>query len=212
MGFELFCMTLIALFVGMAICFNGYRWFVILLPIFGFMFGFGLGLDTMQSLFGAGFFGTVTGWVVGFIVALIFAILSYLFYFIGVALMGGSLGYAVGIGFMGLIGLNPGILTWIVGMTLGVIFAIATIALNLQKWVIVASTAFGGAGVIIGTFLMAFGVIPASAFGSGAVKAAIADSWFWLLGFLVLGVLGLASQMFTSRNYQIEAYENRVNF
>jgi len=212
MGFELFCMTLIALFVGMAICFNGYRWFVILLPIFGFMFGFGLGLDTMQSLFGAGFFGTVTGWVVGFIVALIFAILSYLFYFIGVALMGGSLGYAVGIGFMGLIGLNPGILTWIVGMTLGVIFAIATIALNLQKWVIVASTAFGGAGVIVGTFLMAFGVIPASAFGSGAVKAAVADSWLWLLGFLVLGVLGLASQLFTGRNYQIEAYENRVNF
>ena len=27
MGFELFCMTLIALFVGLAICFAGYRWF-----------------------------------------------------------------------------------------------------------------------------------------------------------------------------------------
>jgi len=211
MGFELLCMAVIALFVGVAICFGGYRWFILLLPIFGFVFGFGLGLDTMQSLFGTGMFATVTGWVVGFIVALIFAVLSYLFYFIGVALLGGALGYAIGVGFMGLIGIDPGFLSWVVGMILGIIFAVATIALNLQKWVIVAATSFGGAGVIIGTFLMVFGVIPPTAFGSGAVKAAIADSWFWLLGFLALWILGLAAQVFTGRSYQIEPYENRID-
>ena len=199
MSLELLCMGIIALFVGMAICFGGYRWFVLLLPIFGFVFGFGLGLDTMQSLFGATTFATVTGWVVGFIVGLVFAVLSYLFYFIGV-------------GFMGLIGFDPGFLTWIVGMILGIVFAIATIALNLQKWVIVAATAFGGAGIIIGTFLMAFGVIPPTTFGAGAVKAAIADSWFWLFGFLVLAGLGLAAQAYTGRTYQVEAYENRIDF
>ena len=212
MSLELLCMGIIALFVGMAICFGGYRWFVLLLPIFGFVFGFGLGLDTMQSLFGATTFATVTGWVVGFIVGLVFAVLSYLFYFIGVALLGGALGYAIGVGFMGLIGFDPGFLTWIVGMILGIVFAIATIALNLQKWVIVAATAFGGAGIIIGTFLMAFGVIPPTTFGAGAVKAAIADSWFWLFGFLVLAGLGLAAQAYTGRTYQVEAYENRIDF
>jgi hypothetical protein len=212
MNFEMFCMALIALFVGMAICFNGYRWFLILLPIFGFVFGFGLGLDTMQSLFGTGTFATVTGWVVGFIVALIFAVLSYLFYFVGVALAGGALGYAIGVGFMGLIGFNPGLITWLVGVALGVIFAIATIALNLQKWMIVAVSAFGGAGVIIGTFLMMFGVIEPTTFGAGAVKAAIADSWFWFIGFLILAFLGLTAQVLTGRNYQIEGYENRVAF
>jgi Domain of unknown function (DUF4203) len=210
MGLELLCMAIIALFVGMAICFGGYRWFMLLLPIFGFVFGFGLGLDTMQSLFGTGALATVTGWVVGFIVALIFAVLSYLFYFIGVALLGGALGYAIGVGFLGLFGIGPNFLTWIVGMILGIIFAIGTIALNLQKWVIIAATAFGGAGVIIGTFLMVFGVVPPTAFGSGAVRAAIADSWFWLFGFLVLAVLGLVSQLYTGRDYQIEAYENRI--
>jgi hypothetical protein len=95
---------------------------------------------------------------------------------------------------------------------LGVIFAIATIALNIQKWVIIAASAFGGAGVVVGTFLMAFGVIPPTTFGSGAVRAAIADSWFWLVGFLVLGILGLAAQVFTGRSYEIEPYENRVDF
>ena len=212
MNLELLCMALIALFVGMAVCFSGYRWFVILLPIFGFVFGFGLGLDTMQSLFSTSMIATVTGWVVGFIVGLIFAVLSYLFYFVGVVLMGAGLGYAIGVGFMGLIGIDPGFLTWIVGVILGAVFGIATIALNLQKWIIIAATAVGGAGVIIGTFLMTFGVIPLTTFGSGMVKAAIADSWFWLIGFLVLAVLGFAAQAYAGRSYEIEAYENRVDF
>jgi hypothetical protein len=212
MGFELFCMAIIALFVGMAICFGGYRWFMLLLPIFGFVFGFGLGLDTIQVLFGSGNFATVTGWVTGFIVGLIFAVLSYLFYFIGVALLGGFLGYAIGAGFMGLIGFDPGFLTWIVGLILGIIFAIGTIALNLQKWIVVAATAFLGAGTIIGTFLVVFGVIRPDQFGAGGVKAAVADSWFWFIGFVILAVLGLAAQAYTGRNYEIEAYENRVEF
>jgi hypothetical protein len=76
----------------------------------------------------------------------------------------------------------------------------------------VAATSFGGAGVIVGTFLMVFGVIPPTTFGAGAVKAAIADSWFWLLGFLALWILGFAAQVYTGRSYQIEAYENRVDF
>jgi len=210
MSFELFCMALIALFVGIAICFNGYRWFLILLPIFGFFFGFGLGLDTMVSLFGADPFGTITGFVVGFIVGLVFAVLSYLFYFIGVVLIGGALGYAVGVGLMGLIGFDPSFLTWLVGIILGVIFAIGTIVLNLQKWVIIAVSALGGAGVIIGTFLMAFGVIRPAQFGAGGVKAAMADSWFWLLGFLVLAVLGFAAQVYANRTYTLEPYENRI--
>ena len=194
----------------MAICFNGYRWFLILLPIFGFFLGFGLGLDTMQSLFGAQAFGTITGFVVGFIVGLVFAVLSYLFYFIGVVLIGGSLGYAVGVGLMGLIGFDPGFLTWLVGIILAIIFAIGTVALNLQKWVIIAVSALGGAGIIIGTFLTVFGVIRPAQFGAAAVKAAMADSWFWLIGFLVLAVLGFAAQVYANRTYTLEPYENRI--
>ena len=95
MTFELFCMTIIALFIGMAVAFNGYRWFVILLPLWGFIFGFGLGAETMQAVFGTAFLAEVSSWVVGFFVGLIFAVLSYLFYFIGVALFAGSAGSAL---------------------------------------------------------------------------------------------------------------------
>ena len=141
MGFELFCATLIALLVGLTICFGGYRLFLVLLPIWGFFFGFGLGAETMQALFGVGFLSTVTSWVVGFIVAAIFALLSYLFYAVGVALVAGALGYALGAGFMNLIGLDWNWLVWLVGIAVGVGVVIVTFYFNLQKYVIIAATA-----------------------------------------------------------------------
>jgi hypothetical protein len=202
-------MTLIALFLGMAICFNGYRWFLILLPILGFVFGFGIGAQTVTAIFGVGFLSTVTSWVVGFIVALIFAVLSYLFYFIGVALIGGYLGYALGVGFMGLIGLNFGLITWLVGIILGVIFGIATLALNIQKYVIIAFTALAGAGVIVGSFLFVFGVIQPADIALNAVGKAIQDSVFWLIIFLLLAILGVASQLYTSRNFELSPPESQ---
>ena len=85
MSFEIFCMSMIALLVGLIIAFNGYRLFLVLLPIWGFFFGFGLGAQTIQALFGGGFLATTTSWVVGFVVALVFAVLSYLFYMVAVA-------------------------------------------------------------------------------------------------------------------------------
>lgn len=210
MNFELFCMSIIALFIGMAIAFNGYRWFLILLPIFGFFFGFGLGMDTMQALFGAGFLSSVTSWVVGFFVGLIFAVLSYLFYFVGVALVAGAFGYAIGVSLMGLFGIDPGFLTWIVGIILGIIVAVATLALNIQKWVIIALTSFGGAGVIVGTFMALFGVIKPQHFGAAAVKLAISNSFWWLVFFLVVGILGFAAQAYTNRSFALEPPENRI--
>jgi hypothetical protein len=141
---------------------------------------------------------------------MIFAVLSYLFYIVGVAILAGSFGYTLGVGFMGLIGIDLSIISWIVGMISGVAVAIATLALNIQKWVIIALTSFGGAGMIIGTFLMALGKIDPSDIGVNAVGAAIADSWLWLIFFLILGGLGFVAQFFSTRTYVLEAPENRI--
>ena len=121
MGFELFCATLIALMLGLVVCVAGYRLFLFLLPLWGFFFGLFLGAQTLQALFGVGFFATVTSWVVGFIVGAIFAVLSYLFYAVAVALIAGSLGYGLGAGFMHLIGLDWGLIVWLVGIVVAVI-------------------------------------------------------------------------------------------
>ena len=79
-AFELLCAGVIVFLFGMLVCFAGYRFFLFLLPIWGFFFGLWLGAESMQALFGVGAFATVTSWVVGFVVGVIFAVLSYLFY------------------------------------------------------------------------------------------------------------------------------------
>jgi hypothetical protein len=202
-------MGLLALLLGMLVTFNGYRLFLFLLPFWGFFFGFGLGAQTVQAFTGGGFLGDVTSWVVGFFVGVIFAVLSYLIYFIGVVLFSASLGYALGAGFMSLIGIDFNLLVWVVGIIAAIVVAGVTILFNLQKWVIIIATAFGGSSAIIATLLAIFGVIEVGD-GVNAVKAAVSDSFWWLLFLIVLWVLGILAQGYYNRDYLLTAPENRI--
>ena len=210
MGFEVFCATLIALFLGLVICFAGYRLFLLLLPIWGFFVGFALGAQTLQLLFGAGFLATVTGWVVGFVVGALFAVLSYLFYAFAVAVIAGALGYGVGAGFMGLIGVDWNWLVWLVGIILAVIFIIVTFYFNLQKYAIIIATALGGAGIIVVTLMFGYIGMTLAKFFENPIQFALNDSPLWTIFFLVMAGLGIAAQIYSSRAFEIEAYENRI--
>ena len=120
MTFSLLCIALIALLFGLAVVFCGYRVFPGLLPIWGFFFGFFLGIQSVQALFGIGFLATVTSWVVGFFVGALFAVLSYLFYIFAVAILSGSFGYGLTVGILTWIGLDYGFLVWIIGIVVGI--------------------------------------------------------------------------------------------
>jgi hypothetical protein len=196
--------------VGLAICFNGYKWFLILLPIWGFFWGFLLGAQTLQAVFGIGFLATVTSWVLGFIVGAVFAVLSYVFYLAAVALMAGSLGYALGLGIMGLIGFDFGLITWLVGIVLAVIVAGVTIYFNLYKYVIIVTTAVGGAGTIVITLMFGYAGLTLATFAENPIRLALQGSPLWTIFFVVLAVLGIASQLATSRDFELEPYENRI--
>lgn len=210
MGFEFLCVSLIAMVVGLAICFNGYKWFLILLPIWGFFWGFLLGAQTLQAVFGIGFLATVTSWVLGFVVGAVFAMASYLFYLAAVALMAGSLGYALGLGIMGLIGFDFGLITWLVGIVLAVIVAGVTIYYNLYKYVIIVTTAVGGAGTIVITLMFGYAGLTLARFAENPIRLALQGSPLWTIFFVVLVVLGIASQLATSRAFELEPYENRI--
>jgi hypothetical protein len=105
---------------GAAVAFAGYRLFLFLLPVWGFVAGFLLGAQTLQALFGTGFLSEVSSWVFGLIVGLLFAVLSYLFYIVAVAVLAGTFGYALGVGLMGALGIDFGLITWLVGIVLAV--------------------------------------------------------------------------------------------
>jgi hypothetical protein len=205
--FALVVTSLIAMFFGFVVAFSGYRFFLILLPIWGFFYGFALGANSLQAIFGQAFLATVTSWVIGLLVGVVFAVLSYLFYLFAVALIAGSLGYALGMGIMMAIGFDLQFIDWLVGFVLGVIFAVGAIALNIQKWVIIIATAILGAGVIVGTFMFMFGGLPSASLVQNPVRAALQTSPIWMLVFIVVAILGILAQYASTRNFEVETYD-----
>jgi hypothetical protein len=208
--FTLMCGGLIALLLGLALCLGGYRLFLFLIPIWAFFFGFGLGAQSIQAIFGEAFLATIASWAVGFIVALIFAVLSYLFYVAAVALVAGSLGYALAVGLLQAIGVDFGLIAWLVGLVAGVALAVVTLRFNLQKWIIIAATSFMGAGVIVGVFLALFGKLPSAELVQNPVRLALQNSPFWLIVFLIVSVLGMAAQATVNRRVEVQVWENRI--
>jgi hypothetical protein len=209
MGGESFlalaCAGLIGILFGLVLAFAGYRFFLILLPIFGFFFGLAFGAQAIQALFGQAFLATVTSWVVGFVVGLVFAVLSYLFYLFAVALIGGALGYAVTVGLVQAIGFPMGWLLWLIGVAVGIIVAIVTLRFNIQKWVIIIATSVLGAGAIVGTMVLLFN--PAARFLENPVRVALATSPFMVIVFLLVAVLGVIAQVRANRNFTLDSYD-----
>jgi hypothetical protein len=202
--FSLACAGLIGILFGLVLCFAGYRMFVILLPIWGFVFGLALGVQTIQVLFGIGFLATVTSWVVGIIIGGIFAVLSYLFYIAAVAILAGSLGYALSVGFMLLIGMDMGWLMWIIGIVVAIAAAVVTIVFNLQKWVVIGATAILGAAVMIETVVFLF--VPAATLLENPVKVALDLSPLLLIAGVVFAILGIVAQFMNTRKFLVPEY------
>jgi hypothetical protein len=198
------CIVIFAVAVGLALCFNGYRWFFILLPIWGFIAGFGFGAQTMAAIFGTGFLADILGWGVGFFVGLIFAVLSYLFWTIGVAIMGGSLGWWLTTGLFYALGLGQGFIVSCIALIVGIMFALFFLRSGVQKAVIIGLTATLGAAALTIAAMLVFGVISVDQLGGqGPISQVLQQNWWWIAIFAVLAVLGFAAQWGANRSYSL---------
>jgi Domain of unknown function (DUF4203) len=202
----------ILLFLGSLVALAGYRLFLILLPIYGFFFGLSFGAHSVQALFGDGFLSTTTSWVVGFFAGLLFAVLSYLFWAFAVALVAGSLGYALVAGFFGLFDVDLNALVWIIGVALGLVFAIGAIALSLQKAIVIVATSLLGAWSVIGTFLFLFTSATPESIADDGVKIVLDDHPLWFLVFAAVAAFGMVFQFQVNRGYEIEQYDRWAEY
>lgn len=210
MGFEILCMTVIALLFAAALIFGGYRFFLFLLPIWGFFFGFGLGAQAVQALFSDGLFASVTSWVVGFIVAIVFALASYFFYAAAIAVAAGILGYTLGVGIMDLFGLNGlSLITFIVAVVLATAAVVVTFRFNLQKYVVIAATAIGGAALAVGTIILGVGGASLIQLAEHPVRLLWQTSPFMAIVFVLLAIAGIVVQIQANRRFEIASY-NRL--
>jgi len=189
-AYELPAAVLIVLGGALA-CFAGYRLFRIVLAIYGFLFGAAFA----SSMMGA---ANTTGMVVAALVGGVAGALILVFaYFVGIAVVGAGLGALIA--HVGWSYVRPGDPPLAGIAVLAVLGAVA--AMLLQRYVIVVSTAFGGAWtVIVGGFAVASerGVVQ---------KTATTDVWIlyptspapgnrWIpIAWIVLGLMGTAVQL-----------------
>jgi hypothetical protein len=175
---------------GVLACFAGYKLFRVVLAVYGFILGAAIASSVMGP-------GEQTAMIVGAVVGgLAGALLLNLAYFVGVALIGAAAGafllhaiwarFATGDPHVGIV---------VVCAVLG-----ALVATNLQRWVIILATAFGGAWTLI------VGVSALMGERAAKVAAASNDVWVfyplnlepgrrWLLGaWAVVGVAGVIVQ------------------
>jgi hypothetical protein len=210
MGLSLLCVTILGLWLGAVLIFSGYRFFLFLLPIWGFIFGFGFGAQFIAAIFSTGVLATLTGWIAGFIVGAIFAVLSYLFYMFAVGIISGSFGYGLVVGLLTWIGLDFGFLVWALGLAGAAVAIFVVIRFNLAKYAIILVTALGGTGIVIYTLLAVFGDLTPIELMLNPVAAALEDSFWWTLFALVLVVAGVVAQLRTSQGFEVEEY-NRLS-
>ena len=211
MVFELLCAVLIALLFSTAVAFFGYRLLFLLLPIWGFFWGFGLGAQTIQALFGDAMLATVTSWVVGFVVAMFAAVLSYLFFYIGVFLLAAAIGYGVVVAILLAIGLDFGFIVWLLGLIAGVALGVVTIRFNLAKPVLIVGTALVGSAAAVGTLMI--GVVGAAVTNvlQNPVSFVIdAGGFIAILLFILMAAAGMYVQFTQNREYTYEAWDNRI--
>jgi len=203
-------MTVIALLFAGLLIFGGYRFFLFLLPIWGFFTGFVIGAEAVQALFGVGLFATATSWVVGFVVALLFALAAYFFYAAAIAVAAGLLGYMLGVGIMDLLGLNGlSLITFLVAIALAVIAVVVTFRFNLQKYVIIAATAIGGAGLAVGTMMLGVYGVGLVQLAEHPVRLLWQTSPFMAIVFFILAIAGIVVQIQANRRFEVETY-NRL--
>lgn len=193
-----------ALAFGCIFCFFGYRAFLVLLPVWGFFAGFWLGAYGTVAILGGGFLGTVTGWSVGILLALVGALFSYLLYPFGAALVAGGFGAALLTGLLRGLGLDSGLLLTLLGLVAGVAVALATLGMNLHRYVIMAITAVGGANGLIVAAALLFGRVslPTLQAEGNGVRPLLQDSLLWAVVWLALALIGFMFQVRADRYYE----------
>jgi hypothetical protein len=206
MFFQTVFTSLLVIMLGLALCFTGYRFFTILISIWGFIAGFQFGATIFTNIFGQGFLSTVISWVVGLLVAIFAAAIAYLFYAAAVVLLAGFVGYQLGIGIMAGLGFNDGWLTFLVGLLVGLAWVAVAIYLHFPKVLVLILTALAGAELLLGGVFLALGRITLTGLRFGAVGAIVRDNWFWGLLYLAIAAIGFYVQWRTTQNFVVEEY------
>jgi hypothetical protein len=195
MSLEQIIVGLLAIGIGLAWAFYGLKLFTILLPLWAFFFGLVAGAQWGADIFGQGFFATVLSWGIGLVFGLVLAAIAFFWYYAAIVILGGAVGYALGVGFFDYLGLGTGVIVVIIGLIIGAIFAIGTFMLGVPILLVMVFSAFSGAAAVVNGVLILFGTIKLETLNQGIFGALFTQGVLGTVVFLVLGAAALFYQM-----------------
>ena len=199
MSLEGLFIGLIGLVLGAAFTFGGFRFFMILLPIWGLFVGFTAGADAVSILVGEGFMASVLAIGVGIVLAIVFALLSWFYWWGAIIVLAGWLGYEAVHWLLDLIGMNPtGFIPFAIALVVGVVVAIGAFALNVPKLVAIVLTALAGAAWLTAGIALIPGIIKPDDLTYGPIAAVYTQGWLWIAIWGVLAAVGIIEQLMTT--------------
>jgi hypothetical protein len=194
MTIEGIVVGLLALLIGAAWATYGLKAFTILLPIWAFFVGLLAGANWGFEFLGEGFLGSVTSWIIGLVFGVILALFSYFFYYAAIAIFGGVIGYTLTAGLLGAIGFD-GFLSIVIGLIVGVLFAIGVVLLAVPVYVVIFLTAASGAAAVVNGVLILFGQIKVDDIDSGLTEGLLRYGAIGVIAWLVITAAGVFYQM-----------------
>jgi hypothetical protein len=206
----------LGILLGAAFAFAGFRFFLLLLPVWGLFVGFMAGAGAMATLLGEGFLASTIAIVVGVIVAIVFALLSWFYWWGAVLVVAGSLGYIVTHWLLVVIGFSAdGWITTLIALAAGVGLAIVAFFLNAPKYVAILLTAFSGAAWLSAGIALFLGVIKPDELPNGALAGIYTEGWLWIAIWGVVAAAGIIAQLQMTRRWEqdlVAAYGGRKPF
>lgn len=199
------------LLIGTAFCFYGYRWFMILLPICALIAGFAIGAASIFSIYGQSILSPIVIIVAGLITGLLLAVLAYMFFNLGIILLGAFLGYTLGFtlgsGIALSLGFDAGYVPIIAGLIAAAVVGFLAFRLNLPKYIIIALTALIGSeallsGVLFMTGFMGF--ISLNDLKQGFPGPILSHSTAWTFSWLILAAVGAVMQLHRAKYYELD--------
>lgn len=195
-------LALLAIAIGSLFCFRGYLTMRVVIPIWGAFTGFALGAGLVAGATGDGLLADFGAWAAGVGLALVFGLLAYAYYEISIVIGMAAIGFALGSTVM--IGLNVE-WTWLVvlvGVLVATLLAVVAVVGSLPMLLLTVLSALAGSSAIVGGVMLLAGAFDGDDLTSAAVVDRIDESLAWWLLYLVLAVVGVASQMRTLESMQ----------
>ncbi|TNU73940.1 DUF4203 domain-containing protein [Miniimonas arenae] len=208
---EIWVVGILSVLVGLFMCFRGYVALRVVIAVVGAFAGFLLGAAIVAEVTPDGFLGTTLAWIGAIVGALLLGGLAYAFYQVAVVLGMASIGFAIGSGLSAALGVRPDWLVWVIGAVAAALLVVVSLATDLPAFLLVWLTAFGGANTAVTGVMLLVGVVTLDDVTSGALPDDL--GWWWAVGALVLGVVGVVVQwraLTASRQAMREAWAGRT--